>query len=380
MELEWIYSSEDHSENRYVTLDYYRGMPKSQLSAIGPYPQYYFSVPNDDDHSVEVSVVVPIWNDAESVQPFLSELEKYISQETERYEVIFCVDPSSDGTEEQIEKLAEQDERIRALFFASRAGQAASTMAGLAHASGEAVIVIDVDLQDPIDLIPVMIQHWRDGQPLVLPRRISRSGEPISKRLTAAVGYSFLKRFGHTPIPKNTGDFRLMDRALVERVLALRESHVFLRGLVAIADQDPALIDFVRPPRPRGRTKYNKWFGGIRSGMNGIVSFSSALLDGIMVVGLVLASISFILGAKYALYKLTGHYIAPGNAQLFVIVTFVGGMQLVGLGVIGLYVGRIFEEVKNRPRWYIRGSIGFDSTDDLDIARSHMERKSSRLR
>jgi dolichol-phosphate mannosyltransferase len=336
-------------------------------------------MPPDDDCLVEVSVVVPIWNDAESVQPFLDEIKKCISQETELYEVIFCVDPSSDDTEKKIRKLADQDKKIRALFFASRAGQAASTMAGLAHASGKAVIVIDVDLQDPIDLIPKMIQQWRKGQALVLPRRISRSGEPITKRLTAAVGYSFLKRFGHTPIPKNTGDFRLMDRALVERVLALRESHVFLRGLVAIADQDPELIDFVRPARLRGRTKYNKWFGGIRSGLNGIVSFSSALLDGIMVVGLILAFISFILGAKYAFFKLTGHYLAPGNAQLFVVVTFVGGMQLVGLGVIGLYVGRIFEEVKNRPRWYIRGSIGFDSIDDLDIARSNMKRRRSHL-
>lgn len=331
-------------------------------------------------NAVEVSVVVPIWNDAESVQPFLSELEKSISKETNRYEIIFCVDPSTDDTEQQIKKLAQEDKKIRALFFASRVGQSASTMAGLAHASGEAVIVIDVDLQDPVELIPLMIQHWRKGESLVLPRRISRSGEPLSKRLTAAVGYSFLNRFGHIPIPKNTGDFRLMDRGLVTRVLALRESHIFLRGLVAVADQNPVLIDFIRPPRPKGRTKYNKWFGGIRSGMNGIVSFSSALLDGIVVLGLVLASIAFFLGAKLALYKLTGHYIAPGNASLFVVVTFVGGMQLVGIGVIGLYIGRIFEEVKNRPRWYIRESVGLDSTDDLDIARSHMQSKSQSFR
>ena len=337
-------------------------MPKSQVSAV------------------EISVVVPIWNDTESIQPFLSELEESISKETKRYEVIFCVDPSTDGTEEQIKKLAREDKKIRALFFASRAGQPASTMAGLAHASGEAVIVIDVDLQDPVELIPLMIQHWRKGEVLVLPRRISRSGEPLTKRLTAALGYSFLNRFGHIPIPKNTGDFRLMDRTLVRRVLTLRESHIFLRGLVAVADQNPVLIDFNRPARPKGRTKYNKWFGGIRSGMNGIVSFSSALLDGIVVLGLVLASISFFLGAKLALYKITGHYIAPGNASLFVVVTFVGGMQLVGIGVIGLYIGRIFEEVKNRPRWYVRESIGLDSIDDLDIARSYLQNKSQSLR
>jgi len=326
--------------------------------------------------AVEISIVVPIWNDTESIQPFLKELEDSISKETKRYEVIFCVDPSTDGTEQQIKKLALVDKKIRALFFASRAGQSASTMAGLAHASGEAVIVIDVDLQDPVELIPLMIQHWRNGETLVLPRRISRSGEPLTKRLTAALGYAFLNRFGHIPIPKNTGDFRLMDRTLVRRVLALRESHIFLRGLVAVADQNPVLIDFDRPSRPKGRTKYNKWFGGIRSGMNGIVSFSSALLDGIVILGLVLASISFFLGFRLALYKISGNYIPPGNASLFVVVTFVGGMQLVGIGVIGLYIGRIFEEVKNRPRWYIRESIGLYSIDELDVARSHIQSKS----
>jgi glycosyltransferase involved in cell wall biosynthesis len=325
-----------------------------------------------EDKSVEISIVVPIWNDAESIQPFLNELEKFILEETKRYEIIFCVDPSTDNTEMQVKNLVQRDKRIRALFFATRAGQPASTMAGLAHASGEAVIVIDVDLQDPVELIPIMIQNWRKGASLVLPRRISRSGEPLSKRLTAAIGYSFLNRFGHIPIPKNTGDFRLMDRRLVERVLALRETHVFLRGLVAVADQKPVLIDFIRPPRPKGETKYNKWFGGVRSGMNGIVSFSSALLDWIVVLGLILASISFFLGARLLLHKLTGHYVTPGNASLFVVVTFVGGMQLVGIGVIGLYIGRIFEEVKNRPRWYIRESLGLDSTDDLDFARTHI--------
>jgi len=324
---------------------------------------------------VEVSVVVPVWNDIESINPFLIELEKHISEETSQYEVIFCVDPSTDGSEELIKSLAKKDKKLRALFFASRAGQASSTVAGLTHASGKAVIVIDVDLQDPVELIPRMIQHWRNGELLILPRRVSRSGEPFSKRLTAAIGYSFLNRFGHIPIPKNTGDFRLMDKSLVTKVLSMRESHIFLRGLVAVANQNPTFIDFIRPPRPKGHTKYNKWFGGIRSGINGIVSFSSALLDGIMLTGLALALISFFLGAKLALYKMTGHYIPPGNASLFVVVTFVGGMQLVGIGVIGLYIGRIYEEIKNRPRWFVRESIGIDTTDSLDMARSRTQDK-----
>ena len=130
-------------------------------------------MPKTKFEGFEVSVVVPLWNDVESIQPFLVDLEKCITEETSRYEVIFCVDPSTDGSEELIKTLAKKDKRIRALFFASRAGQASSTVAGLTHASGRAVIVIDVDLQDPVELIPRMIQLWRAGDLLVLPRRVS---------------------------------------------------------------------------------------------------------------------------------------------------------------------------------------------------------------
>lgn len=319
---------------------------------------------------VEISVVVPIWNDEESIAPFIASLFASIKQEVSNFEVIFCADPSKDNTHQIIRELSLKDSRIKALFFATRVGQPASTIAGLAHCSGQAAIVIDVDLQDPIELLPTMIDLWRSGKKLIIPRRVSRSGEPLTKKLTAAIGYSFLSRFGNAPIPKNTGDFRLMDRSVIERVLSLRESHVFLRGLVAIVDQDPILIDFVRPPRPIGKTKYNKWFGGIRSGLNGIISYSTALLDFIIIIGLALAALSLIIGSKYLVYKVTGHYIPPGNTQLFVMVTFIGSMQLIAIGVMGLYVGRIFEEVKVRPRWFVGEGIGFKDIDFTDSLRT----------
>lgn len=319
---------------------------------------------------VEISIIVPIWNDEESIVPFIASLFASIKPEVSNFEVIFCADPSKDNTHQIIRELSLKDPRIKALFFATRVGQPASTMAGLAHCSGQAAIVIDVDLQDPIELLPTMIDLWRNGKKLIIPRRVSRSGEPMTKKLTAAIGYSFLSRFGNAPIPKNTGDFRLMDRSVIERVLSLRESHVFLRGLVAIVDQDPFLIDFVRPPRLIGKTKYNKWFGGIRSGLNGIVSYSTALLDFIIIIGLALATLSLIIGSKYLVYKVTGHYIPPGNTQLFVMVTFIGSMQLIAIGVMGLYVGRIFEEVKERPRWFVGEGIGFKNIDFTDSLRT----------
>ena len=322
---------------------------------------------------IEVSIIVPIWNDAENIEPFIESIVAQLCLKTEKFEIIFCIDPSKDGTEQLISRIAENNPKVKAIFFASRSGQPASTLAGLRHASGSAIIVLDVDLQDPVELIPIMIDEWRAGHPLVIPRRTSRSGEPFTKKLTAALGYAFLSKFGTAPIPKNTGDFRLMDSSIVKRVLSLKESHVFLRGLVALVDQNPKYIDFVRPPRKNGSSKYNKWFGGIKSGLNGIVSFSTALLDWLIVIGFLMALVSFFVGAKFVLYKLTGNYIPPGNTQLFAMVTFIGGMQLIGIGVLGLYVGRIFEEVKSRPRWFISKTIGIEFPDLNDSSRAGRE-------
>jgi len=323
-----------------------------------------------ENRDIEISVIVPIWNDKENILSFLSSVEPHLKISAKQYEIIFCVDPSDDGTESALVKICESNANVKAIFFAARAGQPESTLAGLRHATGKAVIVIDVDLQDPPELIPQMISKWQEGGVLLIPRRVSRKGEPISKRLTAAAGYSFLSKYGNAPIPKNTGDYRLMDRSVVDRVLTLRESHVFLRGLVALVEQNPIFIDFERPARAYGKTKYNKWFGGIKSGLNGIVSYSTALLDWLIIIGLLMAAISFVFGARLAVYKLTGNFVPPGNTQLFVMVTFIGGIQLVGLGVLGLYIGRIFQETKSRPRWHIRASIGISNIDFNDSFRS----------
>jgi glycosyltransferase involved in cell wall biosynthesis len=323
------------------------------------------------DKKIELSVVVPIWNDEENIIPFLQQIEPLLQSSAETYEIIFCVDPSNDGTELALQEICKNNNKIKSIFFAARAGQPQSTLAGLTHSLGSAVIVIDVDLQDPPNLIPEMISKWREGSVLVIPRRISRSGEPISKRFTAAMGYAFLSKFGSAPIPKNTGDYRLMDRSIVARVLSLPESHVFLRGLVSLVEQNPTFIEFERPARAHGKTKYNKWFGGIKSGLNGIVSYSTALLDWLIVIGLLMAFTSFVIGLINIIYKLTGHSVAEGSTQLIAMVTFIGGIQLVGLGILGLYVGRIYEESKGRPRWFVRQTIGISQVDLNDSMRSN---------
>jgi dolichol-phosphate mannosyltransferase len=309
-----------------------------------------------------ISIIVPIWNDVISVPIFIRELFKSVSTHDYEIELIFCVDPSTDGTENELLKICLEHKNIKSLFFDTRVGQGAATFAGLVHCTGNCAIIIDVDLQDPVELIPEMIYSWSQGNAHILPRRISRTGEPLTKRFTAFLGYLFLSKFGSYPIPKNTGDFRLIDREIINKLIRIKERNIFIRGLTAIIDDTPVLIDFRRPERRAGRTKYNKWFGSLRSGINGIISYSNILLELFFYIGSMFAMISFLLSARYIWYKINGVYIPEGLTQLFVALTFIGGVILMGIGILGLYIGRIFDEVKRRPRWTIRNVLNIDKS------------------
>jgi glycosyltransferase involved in cell wall biosynthesis len=313
-----------------------------------------------------ISFVVPVWNDESAMEIFANKMICLLNGIEYDYEIIFCVDPYPDNTKEKILNLFEKNNKIKAIFFSKRIGQSASTMAGLANSKGSAVIIMDVDLQDPIELIPKMLTLWEEGNNHVLPQRISRSGEPITKRITATLGYLFLKIFSKTHIPMNTGDFRLLDRKLVNHLISFKEFNIFIRGLVSYIDENPRLLPFQRPPRKVGKTKYNKWFGSIRSGINGLIGNSKILLDIIVYSGFILAFGSFLLGLRTLWWKLTGVYIPEGGTQLLVVVTFVGGMNLIGMGFVGLYVSRIFDEVRLRPRWLIQEAIGIEMSSSSD--------------
>jgi dolichol-phosphate mannosyltransferase len=308
----------------------------------------------------EISLIIPVYNDRKSLEKFIPLATSNLEKVTKKYEIIFCVDPSHDGTAEYIVKANKINKKIKMITFATRAGQSASTFAGLSKSKSDAVIIMDVDMQDPIELIPEMIQLWRKGHKHILPKRISRKGEPISKILTAYLGYKFLEKFAHVRIPRNTGDFRLIDRKIVVELLKFKEKHIFLRGLVALVDDNPLFVNFERPKRNYGETKYNKFFGGIASGMNGILSFSTAFLEFITLAGFLISIISFMLGINFMIQKISGKNIPFGQTQIFIFITFLGGINLISIGVLGSYIGRIFYEVKERPRWIIKTTIGLD--------------------
>jgi glycosyltransferase involved in cell wall biosynthesis len=311
------------------------------------------------EYQIDVSIVTPVLNDKDAVILFADRVQSVIKNIPLRMEIIFVLDPSTDGTREELIALASKSSLFKVIELSRRFGQSAATLAGISKASGRAVIVMDVDLQDPPELIPRMIEAWEGGAKIVLPRRRKRSGEPITKVLTARLGYKFLAKFADVPIPENVGDFRLLDREVVGHLANFNENTQFLRGLVALVGFEPTYIDFERPPRPAGRTKYNKFFGGFRSGMNGIFGFSSAFLTLSTYVGILVSISAFVTALAYAGATLIGVEFPLGNPTIVVLVLFMGGINLLSLGIVGSYVGRIYDEVKMRPRYIIKNEIGF---------------------
>lgn len=311
--------------------------------------------------SLFLSLVVPVYREEKNIPEFLSRIRPVLSAVSEDYEIIFSLDPSPDRTEEVILAARTGDERIKLLKFSRRFGQPMATLAGLQYSRGAAAIVLDVDLQDPPELIGEMVAKWREGYEVVLPQRRQRTGEPWIKKVISAVGYQVINKIADVRIPPNTGDFRLMSRRVVEELLRLRESHGFLRGMVAVVGFKQCLIPFDRPPRHTGTTHYNRFFGSLRIGFNGIFCFSTYALQLSTMLGFVIAGLSFLLMAVYLLYKLMGWTILWGNPTLVILISFLGGIQLISVGILGEYIGRIYEEVRGRPKFVVDRAEGFNS-------------------
>jgi glycosyltransferase involved in cell wall biosynthesis len=218
---------------------------------------------------------------------------------------------------------------------------------------------MDVDLQDPPELIPEMLAKWREGYEVVYAQRRQRSGETVVKRSVAHFGYWFINKFSDVDIPRNTGDFRLLDRRVVEQIRRFPEAHGFLRGMVALVGFKQVAVPFDRPARHAGRGNYNRFFGSLRIGINGVVGFSTTLLNMSMILGLMAALVAFITGATYIGFKLAGTDFPVGNPTIVVLILLIGGVQLICLGIIGLYIGRIYDEVKRRPRYIVDRAEGF---------------------
>jgi polyisoprenyl-phosphate glycosyltransferase len=307
-----------------------------------------------------LSVVVPCLNEEQNVGRLYDRVVAVAEAAGVGLELIYALDPCSDGTEDRIRELRAADPRVKMLRLSRRFGQPAATIAGLRVASGDALVVIDCDLQDPPELIVEMVERWRDGYDVVYAQRRSRQGETLTKRIVAALGYRTMRRIAEVEIPPNTGDFRLMSRRVVEEVLRLNETHGFLRGLVALVGFPQTSVVYDRSPRVAGSSKYNRFFGSLRIGVNGIVGFSRYPLHLIAILGVALSGLAILLGLVYLVTSLIHEKLPWGNPTLVMLVCLFSGIQLLCLGVMGEYVGRIYDEVKRRPMFIVDRLEGFE--------------------
>ena len=275
------------------------------------------------------------------------------------FEIIFCLDPSPDRTAEVILAERERDSRVKLITFSRRVGQPMATLAGMQYSSGRAVVVMDVDLQDPPELITDMAARWREGFDVVLAQRQSRHGEPLLRRVIARTAYWLMRRIADVNIPENTGDFRLMSRRVVDEINRLKECHGFLRGLVALVGFRQTTILFERPPRLSGESKYPVT-GSLKIGLNGLLCFSTAALRLSSIMGFATAGGALLLAAIYLGLKLVGYPILWGNPTMVILIAFLGGVQLITIGILGEYISRIYDEVRMRPKFIVDRATGFD--------------------
>jgi len=309
---------------------------------------------------VELSVVVPAYNEEANVDRVYARIRDVLAVTGLNWELIFSVDPSVDRTEELILELRQTDKRVKLLRFSRRFGQPMATLAGLEASTGSAVVVIDCDLQDPPEVILELIERWRDGYEVVYAQRRSREGETLAKRLVSAFGYRLIARIADVEIPPNTGDFRLMSRRVVDHVVALKEGHGFLRGLVGLVGFRQTSVLYDREARVVGTGKYNRFIGSLGIGLNGVFGFSLYPLRMISFGGILISIFAFLLAILYLMLKLSGFPFPVGNPTIVILLTFFSGVQLLSLGVMGEYVGRIYDETRERPKYIIESRHGFD--------------------
>ena len=307
-----------------------------------------------------ISVVVPVYKEERGIRPFLVRLESVMLKIEVPYEVIFALDPSSDRTEQVILEEINRNPSIRLLVFSRRFGQPAATMAGLLWARGDTCVTIDVDLQDQPELIEQMYEKLSEGYEVVYAKRRSRKGETLIKRIVSAFGYFIINKFSDVAIPRDTGDFRIMTRRVIEELRKLNETHGFLRGLVAYVGFKQTFIEYDRDERFTDKGKYNRLTGSLKIGLNGLIGFSSRPLQLMSLMGIGFAGFSFLLGVWYFAQKLWGVNLTPGLPTIVVGITFFSGIQLLGLGLIGEYIGRIYDEVKRRPQNIVDRKVNFD--------------------
>jgi len=309
-----------------------------------------------------LSLIVPVKNEEEAILPFIERVETILETVagTEGWEILFVDDGSTDSTLAAIVAAHGRDQRVRALSLSRNFGKEAALSAGLDHARGSAVIPMDVDMQDPPEVLPEMVAKWRDGHEMVFGIRRCRASDGWAKRLTAGLYYRAHNAVSADKIPENAGDFRLLDRKVVDVIRAMPERNRFMKGLFAWAGFRQASVEYDRVERETGTTKFNYWKLWTLA-LDGITSASTVPLRIWSYVGAMIAFFALSYGTFLAIDTMMFGNPVPGYASIMVSVLFLGGVQLISLGVLGEYVGRILTETKQRPLYVVRDTVGLDT-------------------
>ena len=301
-----------------------------------------------------ISIIAPCYNEEETIEPFLRRIEEILTQINEPYEIVFINDGSKDNTLNVLLNAKQNFKNIRIINFSRNFGKEAALTAGLDKARGEAVIPIDVDLQDPPELIKELVARWREGYDVVLAKRADRTSDSFAKRVSADLSYKLNGKISNVDIPNNVGDFRLMSKRTVEALKQLPENQRFMKGLFAWVGFKTTVIEYAREKREAGQSSFNGWKLW-NFALDGITSFSTLPLRIWLYIGALVSFLSFLYGSFIILKTLIFGVDLPGYASLAVIMLFLGGIQLIGIGILGEYIGRIYSESKRRPSYIIEG-------------------------
>ena len=300
-----------------------------------------------------ISLVVPVFNEEETIQLFYDTVRKYAKFNNIAVEIVFINDGSTDSTETLLDALSQTDPLVQAISFTRNFGKEAALFAGLTHARGAAVIPIDVDLQDPIEVIPQLIAEWRNGAEIVLAKRTDRRSDSFLKRESAKLFYKLHNKISTPRIEPDVGDFRLLDRSVVDIIKNMPERNIFMKGILSWCGGKTAIVSYTRQKRSAGSTKFNAWKLW-NLALEGITSFSTLPLRIWTYIGAVVSALSLL----YCLFIVIKYVIlgndVPGYSSLIASITFLAGVQLIGIGILGEYIGRIYTEVKHRPLFIIK--------------------------
>ena len=298
------------------------------------------------------SVVIPVFEESDGIAQFHARLTPVMTALAESWEAIYVNDGSRDDSLRVLERLRQTDRRIALINLSRNFGKEIATTAGLDYARGEAIIIIDADLQDPPEVIPALVEGWRRGADVVYAQRRIRDGETWLKKLSARLFYRLMQGLGEVEMPRNAGDFRLLSRRAVDALRQLRERHRFMKGLFAWIGLPSTAVQYDRAPRARGRSKWSYWRLW-NLALEGITSYTIMPLKVATYLGLAVALLAAMYGGFIILHTLLYGNRVPGYPSLMAVILFMGGAQLVTLGVIGEYLGRVFNETKNRPLYLV---------------------------